>query len=140
MADASDKNAATDAPSSSTKTKDSLNALSEADINTIWLPKVIYENTDQKETTRLNAGKWETRIIVKREQAKGTLSGPESIDETEIFSGFDNSLVMNQTYTRTFQCNYQFFYYLFDTQVNDGFRSLCNQYHVIDYVQGFPDM
>ena len=31
----------------------SLNALSEEDIRKLWLPEVIYENTDQKDSTRL---------------------------------------------------------------------------------------
>ena len=86
----------------------------------MWLPKVIYKNTDQKKSTRLGDGnwEWETRIVVRREQEKGTMSGPESVDETEIFSGSENSLVMNQTYTHTFQCNYQLSLYPFDTQVN----------------------
>ena len=89
------------------------------DIATLWLPKVIYENTDQKETTRVGTPwEWETRVAVRREEEQGKMSGPESIDETEIFSGFENSLVMNQTYTHTFQCNYQLSRYPFDTQVN----------------------
>ena len=98
---------------------DSLNALSEKDIDTLWLPKVIYENTDQKESTRLGTNwEWETRVVVRREQQEGTMSGLELIDETEIFEGSENSLVMNQTYTHTFQCNYQLSYYPFDTQVD----------------------
>ena len=35
------------------KLSDSLNALTQEDIEQLWLPRVIYENTDQKETTRL---------------------------------------------------------------------------------------
>ena len=100
------------------KTRDSLNALANNDIDTLWLPKVIYENTDQKESTRLGSNwEWETRLIVRREEEQGRMSGPESVDETEIFSGFENSLVMNQTYTHTFQCNYHLSHYPFDTQV-----------------------
>ena len=100
------------------KKRDSLNTLSEKDIDTLWLPKVIYENTDQKETTRLGSNwEWETHLLVRREQEKGTMSGLESIDETEIFSGIENSLIMNQTYTHTFQCNYDLSFYPFDSQV-----------------------
>ena len=93
------------------KVSDSLNALSQEDIEKLWLPRVIYENTDQKETTRLGEfgnGEWETKVVVRREMEDGILSGLEYIDETEIFRGSENSLIMNQTYTHKFQCNQRF--------------------------------
>ena len=100
------------------KDRDSLDTLSKKDIAQLWLPKVIYENTDQKKTTRVGTDwEWETRIVVRREQKNGRIAGHESLDETEVFGGFENSLVMNQTYTHTFQCNYQLSSYPFDTQV-----------------------
>ena len=102
------------------KKKDSLNALSEEDYKKLWLPKVIYENTDQKETTRLGEfgnGEWDTKVIVKKE-GNSTPSGLDTLDETEIFTGHDNSLVMSQTYTHTFQCAYKLSAYPFDTQVH----------------------
>ena len=40
------------------KTKTYLNALSEDEIKNLWLPLVVYTNTDQQETTRL-AASWE---------------------------------------------------------------------------------
>ena len=117
------------------KNRDSLNALADNDVETLWLPKVIYENTDQKETTRLGSNwEWETRVIVRREEEQGSTSGPQSVDETEIFSGFENSLVMNQTYTHTFQCNYHLSHYPFDTQVEVFFSSISNwsySYYII---------
>ena len=102
------------------KRKESLNVLLKTDFENLWLPKVIYENTDQKESTRLGEignGEWDTRVIVKRE-GNSTSSGLDTVDETEIFSGHENSLVMNQTYTHTFQCQFKLSAYPFDTQVN----------------------
>ena len=99
------------------KIEDSLNALEETDIEQLWLPKVVYENTDQKETTRLGYfTEWETIVIVKRE-GNSTLSGLDAIDETEIFNGDNNSLIMSQTYTHAFYCAYKLSAYPFDTQV-----------------------
>ena len=99
------------------KIKDSLNALEETDFEQLWLPKVVYENTDQKETTRLGSNwEWETTVVVRRE-GNFTLSGLDVLDETEIFNGDKNSLIMSQTYTHTFYCAYKLSAYPFDTQV-----------------------
>ena len=100
------------------KDKDSLNALPKKDFEMLWLPRVVYENTDQKDLTRLGSNwEWETKIIVEKE-GNSTSSGNHVLDETEIFKGSENSLVMSQTYTRTFQCLYKLSAYPFDTQVS----------------------
>ena len=132
------------------KVNDSLNALTEDDIQRLWLPRVIFENTDQKDTTRLGtAWEWDTSIDVKRE-GHFNLSGLETVDETYIFPGdeisFDqstlkyfslpgveNSLIMNQTYTREFQCWYEFTWYPFDTQV--GFVAKLDNWCTTSWVE-----
>ena len=99
------------------KLNDSLNALTQNDIDKLWLPKVIYENTDQKETTRLGVDwEWETNVEVKR-RGNFTRSGLETVDETYVYRGDENDLIMSQTYTHEFQCQYIFVWYPFDTQV-----------------------
>ena len=110
------------------KAKDSLNALMQNDIEKLWLPKVIYENTDQKETTRLGENwEWETRVVVKKEGRGDGLKRITILDETEFFMGNENNLSMTQTYTQTFQCAYQLSRYPFDTQVNlMTISALCN--------------
>ena len=45
-------------------------------------------------------------------------SGINDVDEAEIFEGNENTLVMTQTYTHTFQCQYMLQKYPFDTQVS----------------------
>ena len=78
----------------------------------------MYDNTDQKEVTRLGMDwEWVTRVTVARE-GNFTRSGIEEVDEAEIFEGAENSLTMNQTYTWEFQCKYELQRYPFDTQVN----------------------
>ena len=99
------------------KLSDSLNALTQEDIEQLWLPRVIYENTDQKETTRLGSiWEWKTKVVVRRE-GNFTAGGLEMVDEVEIFSGSENILIMSQTYTHRFQCSYELSKYPFDTQV-----------------------
>ena len=94
-----------------------MNALTYGDIKTIWLPRVVYDNTDQKEVTRLGENwEWATDVTVTRE-GNFTRSGVEEVDEAEIFEGAENRLTMRQTYTWEFQCKYQLQRYPFDTQV-----------------------
>ena len=99
------------------KTKRSLNALTDAEINTLWLPYVIYANTDMKEAVQLEDG-LDTTIVVTRE-GDFTRTGVEEIDEIEVFEGNDNTLSMYQTYTKSFQCLYKLHNYPFDKQVID---------------------
>ena len=50
------------------KKKAYLNALTEEDKKNIWLPIVVFDNTDQKETTRLGTDwEWTTSVTVTRE-------------------------------------------------------------------------
>ena len=99
------------------KFKTYLNALSQDEINSPWLPLVVYLNTDQQETTRLGVDwEWSTFVNVQR-QGKFTRSGYEVLDETYIFKGEENSLIMTQSYTHDFQCVFMLQRYPFDTQV-----------------------
>ena len=96
----------------------SLNALTDADVEKLWLPLIIYDNTDQKQRTRLGAlWEWDTTVTVTRE-GNLTRSGIDEVDEIEKFKGAENTLTMNQTYTQAFQCQYKLNRYPFDTQVN----------------------
>ena len=98
------------------KSKYYLNALSESEIKTLWLPLVIYTNTDQKETTRLGVEwEWSTSVNVKKE-GSCIRAEYEEIDEAELFKGEENSLVMTQSYTHEFQCVYKLERYPFDSQ------------------------
>ena len=101
------------------KKKMALNKMTEEDIQRLWLPLIIYTNTDQKKTTRLGEygnGEWSTTVTITRE-ANFTRAGLDELDETEIFQGAENGLTMRQTYTHRFQCNYLLSRYPFDTQV-----------------------
>ena len=100
------------------KAKTSLNTLTMADIYKLWLPLVIYDNTDQKESSRLGESwEWKTLVSVVKE-GDFTRAGLDMVDEAEIFEGGANRVRMTQTYTLEFQCNYKLQRYPFDTQVN----------------------
>ena len=100
------------------KDKVYMNSLTEEDIKKLWLPMVIYENTDQKERTRLGVDwEWTTNVFVTRE-GDFTNSSEEYVDETRIFKGSENRLTMQQTYAHKFQCDYKLDKYPFDHQVD----------------------
>ena len=101
------------------KEEKTMNGLTKGDISQLWLPEVIYENTDQKDTTRLgDTWEWATQVFVER-QGNWSSSGLDIVDEIEIFKGSENNLLMSQTYTRKFQCSYDFHKYPFDAQVGE---------------------
>ena len=101
------------------KKQTSSNALTANDINTIWLPLIVYDNTDQKEVTRLGMDwEWATIVTVTRNLTNNFYrSGLDQVDEAEIFEGAEHKLRMEQMYTWEFQCKYQLQRYPFDTQV-----------------------
>ena len=97
------------------KEKTSLNSLTDDAIYQLWLPDVVYDNTDQKESTQL--GYWKTSITITRKGNFTRVAGWKDADEAEVFQGAENELTMQQTYTHNFQCEYMLHRYPFDTQV-----------------------
>ena len=94
-----------------------LNTLSADQMKSLWLPIVIYKNTEQLESTRLGVDwEWTTNIWVRRENPIRLGNS----DETEIFNGSENSLVMVQSYSHEFQCTFELQHYPFDTQVSNS--------------------
>ena len=78
------------------KEETSLNALTADDIKDLWLPLIVYENTDQKQSTRLGMDwEWVTWVTVNKE-GNFARSGINKVDEAEIFEGAENRLTMIQ--------------------------------------------
>ena len=72
------------------KLETSLNALTDGDVYSLWLPYVIYANTDMKEAVQLEDG-LQTTIVVNRE-GDFVRNGNDEIDEIEIYQGNKNML------------------------------------------------
>ena len=108
-----------------------MNSLTQDDIEKLWLPMVIYDNTDQKVATRLGENwEWKTNVFINREGGFER-SSDEVVDETRIYAGSENRLTMQQTYAHKFQCFYNLETYPFDTQVGSKIhvnRSLCSNF------------
>ena len=95
------------------KQKRSLNSLSREEIERLWIPFVVFSNTENQEATK---GGDETEVTITRE-GQFTESPVHVIDEINIFKGVDNGITFQQVYSKTLKCVYQLQLYPFDTQV-----------------------
>ena len=75
---------------------------------------IIFEKTDNDEAITIEDNK--SKVSVTRE-GSFVQSGPETVDEIEIFKGEENKITMNQTHSKKFQCTYLLQFFPFDTQV-----------------------
>ena len=72
---------------------------------------------------------------VKRE-GNFTQGGYEVLDETYLFKGDENSLIMTQSYTHDFQCVYKLQRYPFDTQVGKTIVAIQSADKHLRLIQG----
>ena len=100
------------------KQKVALNILSDSELNDLWIPYLIFKNTDKDDALTVQAAP--TTAAVTKE-GNYVLSGPEIADEIAIFKGEENRITMNQTHSKEFHCTYQLHYFPFDTQVLQNF-------------------
>ena len=98
------------------KTSRSSNALSSDEAEKLWIPFVVFENTENNDATR---GDKDTEVTITRE-GEFTQSTFDVIEEKNIFTGDQNRITFHQVYTKSFKCEYQLQLYPFDTQVNKG--------------------
>ena len=92
-----------------------LNSLRKEEIEDLWIPYIIYDNTDMKDAVKLNDD-IDTTVTITRE-GNFSRSPIFVLDEIEIFKGNENKINLQQTYSKVFQCKYLLQKYPFDTQV-----------------------
>ncbi|XP_059089598.1 uncharacterized protein LOC131885543 [Tigriopus californicus] len=92
-----------------------MNSLTQGEKEKIWIPKIIFNNTDDENESILDA-KASLSVI---KQGNYTLSSikEEGTDEKYIFSGSENPLVYSRHHNIQFQCNFDMTYYPFDVQM-----------------------
>ena len=91
------------------------NTLNDEEMGNVWIPYLIYDNTDNNEAVVISEA-IQTVMAISRE-GNFNRSRMDVPDEIEIFSGQDNKISMNQTYSKTFKCTYLIHWFPFDTQV-----------------------
>ena len=102
------------------KTERSNNLLSRSEIDNLWIPFVVFSNTENSESTK---GDDDTEVTVTKE-GTFTESPLEVMEEINIFEGSDNKITFQQVYAKEFKCVYQLQLYPFDTQERKfGFRA-----------------
>ena len=95
------------------KQERSLNSLSREEIGRLWIPFVVFSNTEHQEATK---GGDETEVTITRE-GSFTESPLHVMEEINIFEGVDNRITFQQVYSKAFKCVYELQLYPFDTQV-----------------------
>ena len=88
------------------------NALSLEEKGSIWLPILVFTNTDRNEVSSADR---ESEVTVTRE-AEFVRSAPDVVEEINVFSGRSNRLTYERIYTKTFRCDFQLQLYPFDQQ------------------------
>ena len=89
------------------------NLLAREEIEKLWIPFVLFENTENNDATKDDD---DTEVTITRE-GNFTASSPDILEEINIFTGKDNRITFQQVYSKTFKCEYQLQLYPFDTQV-----------------------
>ena len=97
------------------KTVGTLNTLSDDELRSLWIPYIIFNNTDNNEATEIEGVR--STVFIRRE-SEFQRSGIEIADEIEIFPGASNKLTIGQTYSKKFHCTYLLHYFPFDAQVH----------------------
>ena len=91
----------------------SANALALEEVQSLWIPFLVFDNTENNEATK---GTEDTEVTLTRE---GEFVGSEDtvVEEINIFEGKYNRITFEQVFTKTFKCVYLLQWYPFDTQV-----------------------
>ena len=90
------------------------NKLQEQDIEKLWIPKLIFQNSKEKHDTASDLSK--SKLFISREGDK-TWSSNEVTEDIAEFQGNENPLVMTHSSTLNFKCDFDFKLFPFDTQV-----------------------
>lgn len=89
------------------------NILAESELHNIWIPSLVFANTENREVTRLNPGS-EVKVKILGNASK---SGLDLVDEIDIFKGSENPLIWTERYQQSIKCIFSLEMFPFDIQV-----------------------
>ena len=90
-----------------------MNSLIFAEAQMIWVPTILFFNTQDHLTTSMDI-KAVVQVAMKQ---NGTLIGPTISEDIMVFEGVKNQLELSRVYKIEFICEYDMQYYPFDIQV-----------------------
>ena len=94
------------------KMKETMNVISMAELNKIWLPVIIFDNTEEGQIT-INDDKASATI---NRTGRGTGSDSSISEDIDIYRGSENSITLSRLYNIDFFCDYDMRWYPFDAQ------------------------
>ena len=89
-----------------------LNSLQPQEIENIWFPFFVFDNTNKKEFSLID-DKSSVKIL---KEGKGEVNGPQDTENKYIFKGEENSIEYKRFYSQEFECEFALQWYPFDTQ------------------------
>ncbi|XP_023347845.1 uncharacterized protein LOC111716606, partial [Eurytemora carolleeae] len=89
-----------------------LNNLSPAEMELLWIPVLVFDNTENKATTMVDD---EASITIRKEGAP-YLSGKDIYINREYYDGAENLITLSRFYNTRFLCTYDLQWYPFDIQ------------------------
>ena len=95
------------------KTNINMNTLTTRERGDIWVPKLVFSNTESKENTKND----DKSFTVAKRSSSYTYSETDIHENILIFSGSENPLVMSRSYDVEWICDFDMRWYPFDTQV-----------------------
>ena len=95
------------------KDNEKMNSLLYEEKQRLWVPRIIFQNTESQ-LTSLNDVQTRMRVIKSK---NGTFNVDGLLSEDiDIYEGTDNPIVMTRVYDIEFRCSFQMQWYPFDTQ------------------------
>ena len=90
------------------------NTLLKGDIEQLWIPKLTFQNSKDKHDTTSDLSK--VKLFISKE-GNTTWSSNGVAEDIATFRGNENPIVMTYTTSLNFDCDFNFMFFPFDTQV-----------------------
>ena len=94
------------------KLDETMNVISNSELNRIWLPIIVFHNTERGQRT-IND---EESFATINRTGEGTGSDSSISEDIDIYKGSENSISMTRLYNIDFFCDYDMRWYPFDAQ------------------------